>query len=65
MSLHHPDQDTAQGSFLMFLEKDIVNLPSSIRPVTTKIFAEAERLTAGIEVDLDEELPEDSDEPYI
>jgi len=59
MSLHAPDQNTAEGSFLTFLEKDLINRPSSIRPVTTKTLAEAERLTAGIEVDLAEALPED------
>ncbi|MDW7748942.1 type II toxin-antitoxin system PrlF family antitoxin [Halomonas sp.] len=47
------------GAFLTFLEKDLVNRPSCIRPVTTKTFAEAERLTAGIEVNLAEALHED------
>lgn len=65
MSLHDPDKNTTQASFLMFLEKSIVNHPSCLRLVTTKTLAEAERLTAGIKVDLDEDLPEDSDEPYI
>ncbi len=36
MSLHAPAQNTAEGSFLTFLEKDLINRPSSIRPVTTK-----------------------------
>ena len=55
-------QDPVMASFLAFLERDLQEHPENIRPVTASTFAEAERLTAGIEVDLDEELPEDDDD---
>ena len=46
-------------NFLNFLERDLLAHPENIRPVTASSFAEAERLTAGIEVDLEEALEED------
>lgn len=49
-----PD-DPIMTSFLAFLEQDMQEYPGNIRPVSTETFAEAERLTAGIEVNLDEE----------
>ena len=55
-------QDPVMVSFLTFLERDLQEHPENIRPVTAGTFAEAERLTAGIEVDLDEALPEDDDD---
>lgn len=55
-------QDPVMASFLAFLERDLQEHPENIRPVTASTFVEAERLTAGIEVDLDEELPEDDDD---
>ena len=55
-------QDPVMVSFLTFLERDLQEHPENIRPVTAGTFAEAERLTAGIEVDLDEELSEDDDD---
>ncbi|MYL24768.1 type II toxin-antitoxin system PrlF family antitoxin [Halomonas alkaliantarctica] len=55
-------QDPVMASFLAFLERDLQEHPENIRPVTASTLAEAERLTAGIEVDLDEELPEDDDD---
>ncbi|MDI5891352.1 type II toxin-antitoxin system PrlF family antitoxin [Halomonas rhizosphaerae] len=48
--------DTTEGTFLTFLEKGLINRPNRIRPVKTKTFVEAERLTADIEVDLAEAL---------
>lgn len=55
-------QDPVMASFLAFLESDLQKHPENIRPITASTFAEAERLTAGIEVDFDEELPEDDDD---
>jgi len=55
-------QDPVMASFLAFLERDLQEHPENIRPVTASTFTKAERLTAGIEVDLDEELPEDDDD---
>jgi len=54
-------QDPVMKSFLAFLERDLQERPENIRPVSASTFAAAEHLTAGIEVDLDEELPEDDD----
>ena len=51
--------DPVMVSVLACLERDLQEHPENIRPVTASTFAEAEHLTAGIEVDLDEELPED------
>lgn len=55
-------QDPVVTNFLMFLERDLQAHPENIHPVTASTFAGAEHMTAGIEVDLDEELPEDDDE---
>ncbi|MCA1774005.1 MAG: type II toxin-antitoxin system PrlF family antitoxin [Halomonas sp.] len=55
-------QDPVMTSFLAFLERDLQEHPENIHPVTASTFAKAEHLTAGIEVDLDEELPEDDDD---
>ncbi|MCA1769531.1 MAG: type II toxin-antitoxin system PrlF family antitoxin [Halomonas sp.] len=55
-------QDPVMTSFLAFLERDMQERPENIRPVTASTFAEAERLTSGIEVDLDEELSEDDED---
>ncbi|WP_346795875.1 type II toxin-antitoxin system PrlF family antitoxin [Halomonas sp. Bachu 37] len=55
-------QDPVMVSFLAFLERDLREHPESIQPVTASTFAEAERLTSGIEVDLDEALTEDDDD---
>lgn len=57
-----PSQDPVVASFLAFLERDLQEHPENICPVTASTFAEAERLAAGIEVDLDEALPEDDDD---
>lgn len=55
-------QDPVITSFLDFLERDLQKSPENIRYVTSNTFSEAERLTAGIEVNLDEELLEDDDD---
>jgi antitoxin PrlF len=46
-------------AFLDFLARDIKNNPSNIQPLTEDMFHRASLLTEGMEVDLDEELPED------
>jgi antitoxin PrlF len=57
-----PNQDPVMINFLAFLERDLREHPNNIRPVTASVFSEAERLTADIEVDLDETLPGDDDD---
>ncbi len=54
--------DPVIASFLTFLERDMGAHPETIRPLTANHFADAERLTAGMEVDLDEVLDEDDEE---
>lgn len=55
-------QDPVITRFLDFLESDMQANPANIRAVTANTFAEAENLTAGVEVDLDACLPEDDDD---
>lgn len=46
-------------AFLDFLARDIKKNPSTIEPLTEDMYLRASVLTEGMEVDLDEELPED------
>lgn len=57
-----PRQDPVVANFLAFLEGDLQAHPENIQPVTAGTFSEAEHLTAGIEVDLEEMLPDDDDD---
>ncbi|XKH61895.1 type II toxin-antitoxin system PrlF family antitoxin (plasmid) [Halomonas sediminis] len=59
MFLHKPEQDPVVVNFLAFLERDLQEHPSYIQPVPANTFAEAARLTAGIDAELKEALPED------
>lgn len=54
-------EDILVIGFLAFLEQDMIENPENIIPLTTEAFAEAQRLTAGITVDLNEVLPENND----
>lgn len=62
MSRAESSPDPVMASFLVFLEQDMQAHPQNIRPVTEASLAKAQRLTAGMELDLDEALPEDDDE---
>ncbi|SFC29960.1 antitoxin PrlF [Marinospirillum celere] len=62
LSRAQPESDPVVTQFLAFLESDMQEHPEQLRAVTTHTLAEAEQLTAGIEVNLDEALPEDDDE---
>jgi len=46
-------------AFLDFLARDIKKNPSTIEPLTEDVCRRASLLTEGMEVDLDEEFPED------
>jgi antitoxin PrlF len=50
------DDDPALGAFLDLLERDIIEHPERLQPMTHEIAERIRRLTAGIEVDLDEEI---------
>lgn len=56
---HH---DPVMVNFLNFLERDLLAHPENIHPMTANSLAEAESLTAGMEVDLEEALEEDDDD---
>ncbi|NOG31698.1 regulator [Halomonas sp. TBZ9] len=55
-------EDPVISEFLAFLGRDTLRNPGLIRPVTADTFAEAQRLTKGMVVNLDEALPDDDDE---
>jgi antitoxin PrlF len=46
-------------AFLDFIARDIQKNPSTIEPLTEDMYRRASLLTEGMEVDLDEEFPED------
>jgi antitoxin PrlF len=50
------DQDQACAAFLDLLERDIADHPERLRPMTHELAERMRRLTAGIEIDLDEEI---------
>lgn len=43
-------------AFLSFLEKQIINDPASLTPLTKEFFDEIDELTKGVEVDINERL---------
>ena len=51
-----PDDDPVIGAFLDFLEREMIRDPGRLQPVTPELMAKMQRLSAGIEVDLDEEI---------
>jgi antitoxin PrlF len=53
------EEHSSVKAFLDFLARDIKKNPSMIEPLTEDIFRRASVLTEDIEVDFDEELPED------
>jgi antitoxin PrlF len=54
--------DLAVGAFLRFLEKDIVEHPGRLQPITVEMVNEWFALVEGVEVNLDEPLSDDDDE---
>jgi antitoxin PrlF len=50
------EQDPALGAFLDLLERDIAEHPERLQPVTRELAERMRRLSAGIEVDLDEKI---------
>lgn len=51
-----PGDDPVLGAFLAFVERDMVENPSSIQPLSGELLARAERLVEGMEVDLNERI---------
>ncbi|WIX33027.1 type II toxin-antitoxin system PrlF family antitoxin [Salinicola sp. JS01] len=54
--------DPVITSFLAFLERDMQAHPENLHALTAASVARAQQLTADIDVDLDERLPEDDDD---
>ena len=54
-----PEEDPAIGAFLNFLEKDIIEHPDRLQPLTQAYANELLASIEGIEVDLDAPLPDD------
>ena len=55
------EPDPVVTSFLTFLEADMTKRPDRLRPITAEWLHEVEDLVAGVEVDLDAPLPEETD----
>lgn len=53
--------DPVISRFLDFLEADMQQQPHQLQALSKESFAEAQRLTANLEVDLNEVLPEDDE----
>lgn len=51
-----PGHDPVLGAFLAFIERDMIENPASIQPLSSDLLARAERLVEGMEVDLDERI---------
>lgn len=56
-----PEEDPAIGAFLNFLEKDIIEHPDRLQPLTPEWVKSALELVEGVEVDLDQPLADDED----
>lgn len=51
-----PGLDPVLGAFLAFVERDMIENPSSIQPLSSDLQARAERLVGDMDVDLDERI---------
>ncbi len=49
-------EDPVLGAFLSFIERDMVENPSSIQPLSSDLLARAERLVGDMEVDLNQRI---------
>ena len=51
-----PGDDPVLGAFLAFIERDMIDHPSSIQPLSDDLLARAKRLVGDMEIDLDERI---------
>jgi hypothetical protein len=49
-----PGHDPVLGAFVAFMERDMIENPSSIQPLSSSLLTRAEKLVGNMEVDLDE-----------
>ena len=55
-AVEEEEEDPVLSAFLDFLERDIERHPERLQPVTVELVERIRALTAGIEIDLDEEI---------
>ncbi|WP_096701181.1 type II toxin-antitoxin system PrlF family antitoxin [Magnetospirillum sp. 15-1] len=55
------EPDPVLGRFLAFLEADMTAHPERLRPVGADLVERISALVAGVEINLDEPLPDDED----
>jgi hypothetical protein len=58
--LEAPAEDPVLAAFLAFLHKDMLAHPENIRPLDEALMARVADLVKGVEVDMDEDLGEES-----
>ena len=51
-----PGDDPVLGAFLAFIERDMIEQPAHIQPLSADLLARAERLVGNMEVDLGERI---------
>ncbi len=51
-----PGNDPVLGAYLAFIERDMVANPASIQPLSSDLLSRAERLVAGMDMDLNERI---------
>lgn len=51
-----PGEDPVLGAFLSFIERDMIENPGSIEPLSSDLLERAHRLVGGINVDLNERI---------
>jgi antitoxin PrlF len=56
------EEDLAVGAFLQFLEKDIIEHPERLQSFTPEWVKTSFELVEGVEVDINEILPDEEDE---
>lgn len=51
-----PSDDPVLGALLSFIERDMIDHPEGVQPLSTDLLARAERLVGGMQVKLDAPL---------
>lgn len=51
-----PGGDPVLGAYLAFMERDMIENPSSIQPLSEDLLARAERLVGDMEIELNERI---------
>lgn len=55
-----PGADSGVDAFLSFIERDSIDNPESIQPMSPDFLARAARLVSGLQVNLDEPIDDDT-----